>query len=266
MSDKTAISRFSEVILSLGIPAIGYLCVVKKVELESLIWQVPVILIAAWHVIRINDSSFGKNISLRQVFFDNDNLTGAVLVPFLIIPSIYLSPLFGSLIFLTMLNWDIYSLKGKRNWIAGLCHHFIAGAFHLMIGISLTAKFADMHIFLQYWPEIVFFAFTMTAGAMHHDSFDYAEDRAANYATGAVKFSPDRWWRLAVFPFIAGSAMLPFCEGCFRISFAFSSAIYFLAYSLVSFRKKPSSLLLFRKICRGAFIIGALIYATGKIF
>jgi len=266
MSNKTAISRFSEVILSLGIPAIGYMCAAEKIDSGGLIWQIPVVLIAAWHVIMINDRSFGKDISATQVFFENRNQAGSILIPILILPVIYFSPLFGCVVFITMLNWDIYSLKGKRHWLTGLCHNFFGGALHLMIGISAAAKFADLQSLLHYWPEILFFAFTMTAGAMHHDSFDYVEDKAANYATGAVRFSPNLWWRLAVVPFITGCAMLPFCETRLSISFAISSIIYLLAYSFVALRRNPSSILLFRKVCRGAFMAGALIYTLKKGF
>ena len=261
MYKKPILSRVTEVILSLGIPAIGYLCSVgADAEISSLIWQIPVILLAATHVILINDNSFGKQTSAKQLFFSKKYILGALLIPLTLLASFYFSPLFGIAIFLTILNWDIYSLKGKRFWLSGLFHNFAGGALHFMIGVAATAKFANLQTLIIYWPEMLFFAFTMSAGAMHHDSFDADEDRSANYATGAVKFSPDKWWRLAVVPFIAGTTMLIFCNWQFSISFMLPSFIYLISYSIISFRKNPSSVKIFRTICRFAFVVGAFIY------
>ena len=261
MSKKTILSRITEVILSLGIPAVGYLSFNSpEIGSFSLLWQIPVTLMAAWHVILINDSSFSKQTSLSEVFMADKNISGALLIPLILIPSLYLTPLFGTLIFLTILNWDIYSLKGKRNWMSGLLHNFIGGALHFLIGLAAAAKFADIDKLFSHWAEVLFFAFTMTAGAMHHDSFDVEEDKEADYVTGAVKFSSDTWWRLAVVPFIAGMFMLLFAENTFAVSFLFPSAIYLLLYIFVACRKTPSTVTAFRPICRLIFIAGALIY------
>ena len=265
-SNKTLFSRFAEVVLSLGIPAVGYLCAMKNINAQWLVWQIPVVLLAAWHVILINDCSFGKKIKLKVIFLAKENLTGTFLVPFFILPSLYLSPFFGIVIFLTIFNWDYYSLKGKRNWLAGLFHNFVGGALHFMIGIAAAAKSANLQFLLQYLPEICFFAFTMTAGAMHHDSFDIKEDKIANYVTGAVKFSANHWWRLALFPFLVGISMLPFCEREFFRSFTVSSVFYLFAYSLVSIKKNPPTITFFRTICRLSFILGATIYLYSHIY
>lgn len=267
MSKKTPASRFAEVFLSMGIPAIGYIRTAEHIDWKSLCWQIPVILLAAWHIIIINDNSFGKNISIKTTFFSEKNITGGILFPFLILPSIYISPLFGLLIFITIINWDIYSLKGKRNWIAGLLHNFIGGALHFMIGISCAFN-RDMGVFniedirsiFIFWPEILFFAFAMTSGAMHHDSFDTEEDRQYGYITGAVKFSSERWWRLAAVPFLAATGCLIFTEPIFRISFIVSSIAYFSTYTTLSLKKRPTSSREFRSICRLSFIGGALLY------
>ena len=261
MSKKTVLSRITEVILSLGIPAVGYLSFNSaKIGSFSLLWQIPVTLLAAWHVILINDNAFSKRTLTSEVFMAEKNISGGLLIPLILLPSLYLTPLFGTLIFLTILNWDIYSLKGKRNWIAGVLHNFIGGALHFLIGLAAAAKFADIDRLFSHWPEVLFFAFTMTAGAMHHDSFDAEEDKESDYVTGAVKFSSDTWWRLAVIPFMAGMAMLPFAEKSFAISFLFPSLIYLLLYVFVACRKTPSTVTAFRPICRLIFISGALIY------
>ena len=266
MSKKPIMSRVTEIILSLGIPTIGYLNInPAELDFSSLLWQVPVTLLAAWHVIIINDSSFGKGRSLSKVFMAEKNIAGALLILLILLPALYVSPLFGALIFLTMLNWDIYSLKGKRNWISGLFHNFTGGALHFMIGLSAAAKFVERETLIRYWPEILFFAFTMTAGAMHHDSFDADEDRAANYATGAVKFSSDLWWRLGAVPFSCGVLMLWFCKSDFTMSFMLPSIIYLTAYSVISFRSSPSSVTAFRTLCRCAFVAGAAVYAVMRL-
>jgi len=267
MSKKSPVSRLAEVFLSMGIPAIGYLRVVKEVEWESLAWQIPVMLLAAWHVIIINDSSFGAKTDLKKSFLSKRNITGAVLFPFFIFPSLYVSPLFGILVFLTMVNWDIYSLKGKRHWLSGIFHNFLGGALHFSIGIA-CAENSEMGIIsiesfeaiASCWPETLFFALTMTSGAMHHDSFDVEEDRQNGYITGAVKFSPDRWWRLAAIPFMAATALLFLTEHTFSGAFIVSSIAYFAVYTIISFKKKPTVFLPFRTICRLVFIIGAGIY------
>ncbi len=261
MLHKPVLSRVAEVILSLGIPAIGYLGAVGQgVNLHSLSWQIPATLLAAWHVILINDNAFGKQTSVIQIFFAKKNIPGALLIPVALLPSLYLSPLFGIMIFLTILNWNIYSLKGKRFWLSGLMHNFAGGALHFLIGVAATAKFANLQTLLIYWPEMLFFAFTMTAGAMHHDSFDAEEDKSANYATGAVKFSPDRWWRLAALPFIAGIFILLFSNRLFALSFLLPSSLYLILYTVISFKQRPSSVTIFRSICRVAFLVGAFIY------
>jgi hypothetical protein len=267
MSKKSPASRFAEVFLSMGIPAIGYLRIFSKINWESLAWQVPVMLLAAWHVIIINDSSFGPNTCIRRSFLSKRNITGALLFPLFILPSLYVSPLFGIFVFLTMINWDIYSLKGKRHWLSGLFHNFIGGALHFSIGIA-CAENSEMGVIsiesfkaiVSCWPEIMFFAFAMTAGAMHHDSFDVKEDSEYGYTTGAVKFSPDKWWRLAIVPFFMSVAFLVFAQNDFRTSFMISSIAYFAVYTFVSFRKKPTTYLPFRSICRTVFIISAGIY------
>lgn len=267
MSEKTVFSRVAEVVLSLGIPAVGYLhCVSRTPEFHSLYWQIPVILLASYHVITVNDSSFGKETSIYRVFTDGQNLFAALILPVLLLPALYFSPLFGALIFLTMLNWDIYSLKGKRSWIAGLVHNFMGGALHFLIGVAAAANFADMAILLQYWPEMMFFALVMTAGAMHHDSFDVDEDRAADYVTGAVKFSPDIWWRLAAIPFVSGTLMLLFADKIFSSSFIISSSLYLCLYIAISLTSNPSRVILFRSLCRLIFVGGALIYLYRILF
>jgi hypothetical protein len=264
MSNKTKISRFSEVILSLGIPGIGYLRVAPKVISGDLAWQIPVVLLAAWHVILVNDKSFGKKFSVKDIFFKENTLSSEWFLLFPVLVSLFILPEFGFLIFLTMFNWDIYSLAGKRNWLTGLFHNFIGGSLHFIIGLSIAAELSGAEDLLNYGGEILFFGFTMTAGGMHHDSFDAEEDRIAGYVTGAVKFSPDIWWRLAIIPFGAGITMLAFCEDYFRVIFMLVSILYLLFYSFMGLKKSPSTLPVFRKICRVIFIAGAVTYTLIK--
>ena len=256
---KTKVTRIIEIFLSLGIPAAGYIYAGGAFNDRLLFWRIPLILFAAWHVICINDESFAENSSLKSIFLGHENKIEALFIPFLIIVTLPGAPLFNFLILLTMLNWDIYSISGKRAWAAGLLHNFAGGALHFFIGTAAAtpAGYAD---FRQFAVPALFFAFMMASGGMHHDSYDKDEDQSLGYETGAVRFSPDKWWRLAALPFLAGTALLFFCDDIFRKAFILPAVVYIIAYSATVVKKNPSHSKYFRTICRLSFICAAILF------
>ena len=105
----------------------------------------------------------------------------------------------------------------------------------------------------------------MTSGAMHHESFDVDEDADAGYATGAVKFSPDLWWRLGAIPLALSIFPLLATDSLFNNCFLAVTIAYFAIYAGFSFYRHPSRKPRFRLLCRIAFVIAAAIFAYCKI-
>ena len=262
---KGRLHRLAESVLSLGIPAVGYLAGGGDAHMKALVY-VPGVLLAAAHILSVNDAAFGRETSLSNLLADRKNIIFTLFLPLTLIPYSFINLPFTLLIFLTALNWDVYSVKGKRFWLAGLMHNAAGGALHFMLGLAAAADSAGLFGRTCSPPaEIAYFALLMTAGAMHHDAFDAEEDRAAGYITGAVRFGSDLWWRLAVIPFLVGTAALFGAEEMFRSSFILPSAAYFALYLIFSLSGKPAGRPVFRVFCRIIFVLGAVIYIIRKV-
>ena len=101
---------------------------------------------------------------------------------------------FAAAIALTIINWDVYSVWGKRHWLSGLLQNSLAGALHFSIG--LTA--AGCTIFCEFRAETIFFALAMTGAAMHHDASHAVDDSMHHYKTGAFVFGQECWWKYSI--------------------------------------------------------------------
>ncbi len=254
---KSMASRLLEVLLSFGIPTIGFIGAADIKDWPMLAWVFPLSLLVAVHVITINDQSFGvagKRVALLPV--TSPGLLWKLPGLFVVVAMCVVRPLFGFLMLAVVINWDVYSLRGKRRCLAGMAHNFIGGGLHYLLGVAcVSGKVGELGLHL---PEALFFAMAMTAGSMHHDAYDAREDASAGYKTGAVLFAPDRWWRWAVFPFLAAQIPLAHTTPSFRFCFTVSSFVYFLVFFLASCHRAPSRLLWFRSLCRLAFLGGAV--------
>lgn len=267
---KTRLSRISEVALSLGIPAVAYLADGAPLQQEYFFPNVCLILVGAVHVIVVNDHVFSTSASIAfGRFLDSRHRTlkwGFLLFVALSIPFL---PVSGALVLLTMLLWDFYSIYGKRDWRLSLMCNFLGGSAHFLIGVACASSnsfaiFADSAARLA--PETLFFAFAMTSGAMHHESFDVIEDGEFGYKTGAVLLSADRWWRLAAVPMVFAVVPLAFSTiSSFRNYFMVAVSGYLAAYALHSLSPKPSTKPRFRLICRTIFVLAAAIFAYHRI-
>ena len=261
---KPVVSRLLEVVLSFGIPAIGFVGVAAADDWQRLAWVLPLSLLVSVHVIVVNDQAFGVvgkgawrlPLSSPRFLWKSPGVIA-------LIAMCVANPLFGLLTAATVVNWDAYSLAGKRRCLSGMAHNFIGGGLHYFLGVAcVSGRVDDLQ---RHLPEALFFAMAMTAGAMHHDAYDVREDSAAGYKTGAVLFGPDRWWRWAVFFFLAAQIPLAHTPPNFRFCFTASSFVYFLGFAFASWRRDPSRLFWFRPLCRLAFLGAAVGFAALKL-
>lgn len=265
---RRLISRLSEVVLSLGIPAVAYIASNGNPDIREIIPRIILILFGAWHVIAVNDEAFASHIPPLKILVTKKHAFPKWTAPSLLLVLIPLFPVTATIILFTIISWDVYSLFGKCDYRGSLAFNFIGGASHYLIGLACAsntsfARFAE--ITCENTPEIVFFALAMTSGAMHHESFDATEDADAGYATGAVKFSPDLWWRLGAFPLALAIFPLLATSQPFKYCFLAATTAYFASYAIFSFYHHPSRKQRFRLICRTAFVMAAAIFAYCKI-
>jgi len=252
-------SRITEIIFGTGIPMVGFICAVKNTgALFDLFWIYPLLLLTGWHIITVNDICFDRgNFRFSMKYFPS-----LVLVPLLLAGIFFLKPAFVLVLFLTILNWNIYSLYGKYNWLTGLFHNFAGGILHFLVGVT-AAGCTDL---FPYYAQALFFGFAMISGAVHHDACHFLEDSRRNYRTGAVVFGEAIWWRLGVIPMLAGTIFL-LCskDMLFMFCFCLSSSSYFVLYSATATWKFNNYMLYFRILCRFAFAMGALAYIAVRL-
>lgn len=257
-------SRLAELFFATGISLIGFMLATKNIDtLYNFIWFYPVTLLAGWHVLAVNDFFFSdKHFPRRE-----ELLSPAFFLPVFLVPvagTLVLLEIgnwsFATSIALTVVNWDIYSIFGKRRWISGLLHNSLAGALHFSIG--LTA--AGCLFFHEFRPETIFFALAMTGAAIHHDASHTLEDFMHDYKTGAVVFGHSCWWRCAIIPMSFSLLPLCYCNNLFSMVFVFSLIIYLISYIIFNlsfsgedFTRRYS---IFRTLCRVIFALGGLIF------
>lgn len=267
---KTPLSRVSEVALSLGIPAVAFITISDRFDLEHIFPSALLILAAAVHVMAVNDHMFAPTSSDAVIrFLDSEHRLLKWGFPAFLALAVPFLPVTAILVLFTIFLWDFYSIYGKRGWISSLICNFLGGGAHFLIGVAWASRnsfamFADSAAKLA--PEALFFAFAMTAGAMHHESYDAAEDAESGYKTGAVRFSSDVWWRLAAIPMAVSVVPLAFSSvSSFRNCFRAAVSAYFALYAVLSLSPLPSTKPVFRLLCRVVFIAAAAAFAYLRI-
>lgn len=250
MKINRTFAKIAEIFFASGIPIIALAdsSQNKANFFAALPLLTSIIFIGGWHVKTFNDDcEDGKKLSLSALF------------PLIVIPLfLYLRPLTGMLLIFIFINWDIYSLKGKNNYIISLIANFLGGFLHFLLGASCSnGNFLDFSFY-----KALFFAFAMLCGSMHHDAYHAEEDKLRSYCTGAVKFGANYWWRLAIFPMIFTLFFLPHSEAIFTKPFLLFALIpYFVSYFIIfTAVKNPHKFLLFRIVCRIFFALAALIF------
>lgn len=255
MKTNRTFAKIAEIFFASGIPIIALAdsSQNKSDFFANIPLLLAIIVTGGWHVKTLNDNcEDGKKLSL------------SALIPLIVIPLfLYLRPLTGMLLIFIFINWDIYSLKGKNNYIISLIANFFGGFLHFLLGASCSnVNFLDFSFY-----KALFFAFAMLCGSMHHDAYHSESDKSSSYFTGAVKYGADFWWKLAVFPMIFAIFFLPQSEPVFTKSFLLFALIpYFICYFIIFITvKKPHKLFFFRTICRICFAVAALIFILNHL-
>jgi hypothetical protein len=252
-------SRVTEILFGTGIPMVGFICAVKSIDaLFDLCWFYPLLLLTGWHVVTVNDICFDR----EKFKFSMKYFPSLVAVPLILASALLLKPAFVIVMFLIVLNWNIYSLYGKFNWLTGMFHNFSGGVLHFLAGVT-AAGCTDIY---QYAVPAMFFGFAMLSGSMHHDACHFLEDAVRKYRTGAVVLGESNWWRLGIYPMLAGIIFLLSCRDMpLMFCFCISSSIYLIMYSLISTWKFNNYMLYFRMHCRIAFALGAIAYIVIRL-
>ncbi len=257
-------SRMTELLFATGIPLAGFMgSAASAADLQRLLWFLPVLLAAGWHVISVNDRFFRPERARSGKLGESSTFISFFLVPPAVGFTLMNAGMFAAFVvmLLIILNWDIYSISGKRGWLSGLAHNFAGGGLHYLLG----AAAASQSFTQRTWAEAVFFALAMTCGAMHHDAADFPEDLVNGYETGAVKFGYERWWQLGIVPMALSLLFLYCAEREFAVCFGLACTAYFTAY--IAFSSGALGGLqyaLFRKACRIIFAFCGLAYVGIK--
>ncbi|HBC89735.1 MAG TPA: hypothetical protein DCZ94_22580 [Lentisphaeria bacterium] len=252
-------SRIVELLFGTGIPLVGFACATKGIEnLADLYWFYAFLLLTGWHVLAVNDICFDR----KSFRFSIKYFPPLVMAPAILLYFSTQKPVFVLILFLIIINWNIYSVYGKYNWLTGMFHNFSGGVLHFLAGVA-AAGCTDMY---QYSAQALFFGFAMLSGAMHHDACHSSEDMERDYRTGAVVFGKRIWWRLGIMPMIAGIVFLLCTKDMpFMFCFCFSSSLYLIMYSAVNTWKLNNGMLYFRILCRLAFATGAVAYIALRL-
>lgn len=248
-----------EVFFGTGIPLVGFVCAARNSRaLEDLLWFYPLLLLVGWHVVEVNDICFDR----KNFRFSVRHVIPLLIVPFILACGFFLKPVFIAVIFLIILNWNVYSFYGKYNWMTGLFYNFSGGILHFLAGVTATGC-TDL---FPYYTESLFFGFAMLSGAIHHDTSHLSEDLNRHYRTGAVIFGEFIWWRLGIVPMLTG-IMIMLCskDMLFVFCFCISSTVYLALYFLTTTWKINNYMLYFRILCRLAFAAGATAYIVLRL-
>ncbi|HCE43201.1 MAG TPA: hypothetical protein DET40_06615 [Lentisphaeria bacterium] len=248
-----------EIFFGTGIPMVGFICAVKNADaLLDLCWFYPLLLLTGWHVVTVNDICFDRS----SFKFSMKYFPSLVAVPLILACMFFLKPVFIAIMFLIILNWNVYSFYGKFNWITGLFYNFSGGILHFLAGVTAAGR-TDIY---PYLVPALFFGFAMLSGAIHHDACHYSEDSDRKYKTGAVVFGELSWWRIGIVPMLAGIiSLLNSNDMLFMFCFCVSSSMYLVMYSVMSTWKFNNYMLYFRILCRLAFAMGAIAYIVVRL-
>jgi len=244
-----------ELLLGTGIPLLGYFSVARgEIPLGPLSGFLAALLLAGWHILTVNDLLFERQPFAPEKLWQTKNLIPVWLAPAVAVG--LLLPLGNSApgLALIIFNWDLYAWRGKRSWQSALFHHLLGGGLHFLLG----ATAAGLDAIAPVLPQTLFFALAMAGASCHHDANHAAEDLAQGYATGAVRFGRDRWWRLGLVPMLGAQAALWFATCELRNPFLAAFVVYFSLYLSVTFRDTPGAIPWFRPLCRLAYAAAGL--------
>ncbi len=251
-------SRTVELLFGTGIPLVGFFSCCQPGNVQSgLLWMYPLLLVAGWHILVVNDIFFDRENSRMKTW----QMVPVIAVPPLLVVAGLRQQMLVTMLFLIIINWNLYSYFGKRNWMSGLFHNFAGGFLHFLAGVAGAG--GDIAASL---PMAFFFAFAMTAGAMHHDAAHAEEDSSMKYDTGAVSFGAIRWWRLGIIPMLAAAPLLFLQGGLFMKCFAAACILYAVLYAVMYSRiEKTENMLVFRILCRLVFAAAAMVFIGFKL-
>ncbi|HOK04807.1 MAG TPA: hypothetical protein P5270_01560 [Victivallales bacterium] len=255
MRKNKTVAKIAEIFFASGIPVLAVANFAKSRQnfYSSLPLLFFIIFIGGWHVKTFNDNCEEGNVLISS----------GVVFPLFLLPFVFAyNFISGFFLLITIINWDFYSIFGKKKFFLSMFHNFLGGFLHYYIGISALGVTAEL-----FKPEAFFFAFAMLGGSMHHDAYHCDEDLKKNIHTGAVKFGKDLWWSLAVFPMMFSIFFLPYCDKEFAFLFSLLALLpYFTGYLIIiSSAIHPSKLVFFRLVCRMLFGFAALIYIVLKL-
>ncbi len=253
-------SKIAEIFFSSGIPIVAFAKFANNTT--TFIDGIPILLAivatGGWHIKTINDQCEEHPKRIK--------LTASLVIPLLLIPALlYFKPNTAIPIVLIVLNWDFYSIFGKKYFFLSMVNNFWGGFLHFalgltMAGIPFTNSFSSSTTF--------FFGFAMLCGSMHHDAYHVTEDKEHKFFTGAVRFNPEIWWKLAVFPMIIAIFFLIQDENIFlRVFLPIAILPYLIGYfTIILLSPRPSKIIFFRLFCRLSFGLATLTYILLKIF
>ncbi|MEA2013143.1 MAG: hypothetical protein U9O87_08750 [Verrucomicrobiota bacterium] len=253
---KIIFSRTAEIFLGTGLPVLGFFCAFNSdTSYADLLLFYPFLILCAWHIIYINDLTF-KNYSFSfQKLFTKPNSFFLLLL----ILGILFRPLLFFLLLFIVLNWDYYSIHGKRNCISGLFCHFLGGTSHFVIGVILAQGRV-----IGFISCILYFGFAMISGSMHHDSLHVSEDRTHGFNTGAVCYGRKKWWQFSILPMTIAQFFLLFTDTYFSLIFFIAYLLYLFLYLFYISKEKDWGK--FRMLSRLLFAGAGIVYLIIKCY
>jgi hypothetical protein len=263
LATKVALRRPLELLLGTGIPLVGFFSVTGSAEPFRSLWLfVPAIVLAGWHILKVNDLCFERKSLSHHQPFRPASLFPVSVFPVVAVGLLFRQGLTAMILLLIMLNWDAYARWGKRHWGSGLLHNFVGGGLHFLLG-AVAAGAPDL---VSALPLSLYFALTMAGAALHHDALHADEDREQGYRTGAVAFGRNRWWRLGVIPLLLAQPLLAWADRDFLVPFAAAFAVYLGLYLVFSCQPDPGTRPLFRSLCRLAYAAAGLAYLAARTY
>ncbi len=271
LSESIAASRLVEIVLACGIPVCGFVAGLAShpSRLQDIFWLLPSLLLAGLHVVQVNDRftsaqgrsrSVGDESGLNFYLRVSLPLLASFAIPAFCAGSLQVKALFCSLLLAVVINWNIYSIAGKNNCLAGICHNFLGGGLHFMLGWSASGFGEAPPI-----AESLFFALAMSGAGMQHDASHREEDSRNGFRTGAVVFGAERWWSLGFLPLLASSVPLFFSAEQFCNAFGVAFIAYSLMFMVFHIANGRRNQVLFRLLSRLIFASAGLIYSLPSL-
>ena len=252
--------RMAELFFAQGLPLIGIVSAGVTDPLPILFFLFCT-LSAAVHILIYNDRCFDEAVGKVKA---NDNTL--LLITFII-------PLAGGLIsgaylalviyLMAVINWNVYSSKGKYHFKRVVFHNFVGGFTHFTGGY-FYGRGEDLAAGIL---TGLFFGLLMAGAGMHHDAVDYEEDRNAGYVTGAVKYGASKWWKYGLYCIAIAHILLFFLNNSFSSIMAVVFGFYLLGYiTVLKLGIEHQNMKKFRIYCRVIYGLGGIIYLWTLVY